>query len=124
MTKKETALIKEIVNLYSAFVKETSELIDDVKKATAMSLQKTLKLRKGEIILINDDGSLEVETKEPNTRRKLMIKEEKEKEDKLLLNGREVTAEELQRQRESIKNQKGARLEEVSKGNFRLRLHG
>jgi biopolymer transport protein ExbD len=41
---------------------------------------------------------------------------------KVLLNGREVTEDELQRQREAIKKQKGARLVEVSENNFRLRL--
>ena len=43
---------------------------------------------------------------------------------KLTLNGREVTAEELQRQKEAAEKQKGARLEEVSTGNFRIRLNG
>jgi len=46
-----------------------------------------------------------------------------QKPDKVTLNGREITSAELEHQREAIKNQKGARLEEVSKGNFRLRLH-
>ena len=44
--------------------------------------------------------------------------------DKVTLNGREVTKEELERQREAVKNQKGAKLEEVSEGNYRLRING
>jgi len=43
---------------------------------------------------------------------------------KIVLNGKEVTVEELNRQREAIKNQKGARLVEVSEGNFQIRLQG
>ena len=44
--------------------------------------------------------------------------------EKLTLNGRDITAEEFERQKEAIKDQKGARLEEVSKGNYRLHLNG
>ena len=44
--------------------------------------------------------------------------------EKLTLNGKDITAEELQRQREAVKNQTGAELKEISKGNFRLRLNG
>ena len=52
-----------------------------------------------------------------------MPEKEKMESEKITLNGRDVTAEELDRQREAIKNQKGAKLEEVSNGNFRLRLN-
>jgi len=38
------------------------------------------------------------------------------------LNGREVSQEELQRQKEAAAAQKGAKLEEVSKGNYKMRL--
>ena len=38
------------------------------------------------------------------------------------LNGREVSQEELQRQKEAAAAQKGAKLEEVSKGNDKMRL--
>jgi len=51
-----------------------------------------------------------------------MSENEKSESEKITLNGREVTSEELERQREVVKNQKGARLEEVSKGNYCLRL--
>ena len=44
-------------------------------------------------------------------------------QEKLTLNGRSITSNELQRQREAAQKQKGARLEEVSKGNFRLHLN-
>ena len=46
------------------------------------------------------------------------------KPSKVTLNGRETTMDEINRQREAIKNQKGAKLEEVSEGNFKLRLNG
>jgi len=51
------------------------------------------------------------------------MSEKQEENEKLTLNGRDVTAEELQHQREAIKNQKGARLVEVTKGNYRLHLN-
>jgi hypothetical protein len=50
--------------------------------------------------------------------------ETEKKDQDITLNNRKITEEELQRQREAVQNQKGARLEEVSKGNFRLRLNG
>jgi hypothetical protein len=53
----------------------------------------------------------------------MTIENKNEGQEKLTLNGRGVTAEELLRQQEAVQNQKGARLEEVSKGNFRLRLN-
>jgi hypothetical protein len=52
-----------------------------------------------------------------------MVDKKDEEQKKLTLNGRDVTVEELQRQREFIQNQKGTRFEEVSKGNFRLHLN-
>ena len=42
--------------------------------------------------------------------------------EKIILNGREVSEEEFQRQKEATEKQKGAKLEEVSKGNYRIRL--
>jgi hypothetical protein len=46
----------------------------------------------------------------------------KESQDMVRLNGREVTREELLRQREAAAKQKGADLKEVSKDDFRMRL--
>jgi hypothetical protein len=121
MGKQDTRLIKEIVSEYMGFVKRTSVLVDEVKRATVISLKKVLKLEDGDSITVNEDGSLEIETKE-NYKENVMPEKKDENQEKLTLNGRDVTAEELQRQREAAQNQKGTRLEEVSKGNFRLRL--
>jgi len=63
MDKKDTLLIKKIVSEYTSFVQETSVMFDEVKKATVLALKKVLKLENGETVLINSDGSLEVETK-------------------------------------------------------------
>jgi hypothetical protein len=53
-----------------------------------------------------------------------MPEDKSQNPDKVILNGREITAEELERQKESAKNQKGARLTEISEGKFQLRLNG
>jgi len=121
MSNKDTLLIRKITTEYLEFMKKTSALINETKRATSLALKKALKLQDGDSILIKEDGSLEiipVGSKEDN-----MPENENKDSKKLTLNGREVTAEELERQREAIKNQKGARLEEVSNGNFRLRLN-
>ena len=46
----------------------------------------------------------------------------KEQKETVILNGREVSKEELEKQKEAAAAQKGAKLEEVSKGNYRMRL--
>ena len=45
-----------------------------------------------------------------------------EQKETVTLNGREVSKEELEKQKEAAAAQKGAKLEEVSKGNYRMRL--
>jgi hypothetical protein len=119
--KKNTKLIKKIVREYISFTRKTSGLINEAKRATVLSLKKMLNLNEGDIILINEDGSLEIETKN-NDKENNMLKITNGEKENLTLNGRDVSEDELQRQREAVENQKGARLEEVSKNNFRLRL--
>ena len=46
----------------------------------------------------------------------------KEQKETVILNGREVSKEELEKQKEAAAAQKGANLEEASKGNYRMRL--
>ena len=46
----------------------------------------------------------------------------KEQKETVILNGREVSKEELEKQKEAAAAQKGAKLEEVNKGNYRMRL--
>ena len=121
MSNKDTQLIRKITTEYLAFLKETSNFINETKRATSLALKKVLKLQDGDSILIKEDGSLEIIPaghEEDN-----MAENESKESKKLTLNGREIAADELERQREAIKNQKGARLEEVSNGNFRLRLN-
>jgi len=126
METQEMKVAKKIVREHLRFMRTASDQIEEAKRATVLSLQKVLKLEAGDAVLIKEDGSFEIETRKQ--REKAMSEKvnenKKERNEKLTLNGREVTAEELQRQREAVQNQKGARLEEVTKGNFRLRLKG
>ena len=121
MNSKDTQLIRKITTEYIDFIKRTNILVNETKRATILALKEVLKLQDGDSILINEDGSVEVIP--AGTGKEDNMPENKDSE-KLTLNNREVTAEELNRQREAIKNQEGARLEEVSKGNFRLHLNG
>jgi lipase chaperone LimK len=122
MNHKNTLLIRKITSEYIDFMKKTSALIEETKRATVLALKKVLKLEDGDSILINEDGSLDIKTVCKNEEG-IMPEDKKQNSDKLTLNGREVTSEEFDRQREAAENQKGTRLEEVSKGNFRLHLN-
>jgi len=63
MDKQETMLIKRITHEYVDFMKKTSGLVDEVKRATVFSLKKALKLEDGSSIYVNEDGSLDIELK-------------------------------------------------------------
>jgi translation initiation factor IF-3 len=47
-----------------------------------------------------------------------------ESKDTVRLNGREMTRDDFQRQKEAAKNQKGVDLKEISKDDFKMRLKG
>lgn len=55
-------------------------------------------------------------------RRTNKMENTEEQKETVILNGREVSKEELEKQKEAAAAQKGAKLEEVSKGNYRMRL--
>lgn len=55
-------------------------------------------------------------------RRTNKMENTEEQKETVTLNGREVSKEELEKQKEAAAAQKGAKLEEVSKGNYRMRL--
>jgi ribosomal protein L14 len=63
MNKYSVKLIKKIVTEYTDFVKKTENMVKDVKKATIISLKKVMKLKDGDIIHLDRDGSLEIESK-------------------------------------------------------------
>jgi hypothetical protein len=63
MNKQDTLLAKKIAAEYISFTRKTSRMIEEVKRATIFSLKKVLKLKDGDIILIKEDGSLEIEEK-------------------------------------------------------------
>jgi hypothetical protein len=121
--RQSILLIRKITGEYVNFMKTTSVLVKDVKRATVFALKKTLKLKDGELVLINEDGSVDITPVNKNEE-ETMPEDKGRNSEKAVLNGREVTLEELERQKEAAKLQKGARLEEVSKGNFRLHLNG
>ena len=121
MNRNDTLLIKKITNEYLSFMKRTKSLVQETKRATTIALKKILKLQDGDQVLINDDGSFEIV--DINCKEDIMTEDKNRDSDKLTLNGREVTADELKRQKEAAELQKGAKLEELSKGNFRIRLN-
>ena len=120
MTNKDALFIRKITSEYVSFMERTNGLIEETRRATVLTLKKALELEDGDQILIKDDGSIEVEKcKECG-----MPENKKESlPDRITLNGRETTMDEINRQREAIKDQRGAKLEEVSKGNFKLRVN-
>ena len=125
MDDRKFEFTRIIVNEYISFLKKTTEAVNEAKRATSILLKKVLNLQDGEVVLIEEDGSIEIESNNNQSNRSYdMTENDKEnKEIKLTLNGREVSEEELLQQKEAIKNQKGAKLEEVTQGNFRLHLN-
>jgi len=120
MTTKEDKVAKAIVKEYVNFIKKTANNVNDVKKVTAHALKKVMGLNDGDCILIKDDCSVDILPKGED-----MADEKKEENapEKITLNGREVTSEELERQKKISEKQEGVELKEVSKGNYRMRLN-
>jgi hypothetical protein len=56
--KNEIAL--KIVRDYNAFIKETQEGINETRRATMLSLKKLLDLQDGDVIEIQEGGTLKV----------------------------------------------------------------
>lgn len=52
------------------------------------------------------------------------MEEKEEKTENLTLNGKPISREELEKQKEIAKSQKGVKLEEVAKGQFSMRILG
>ena len=61
MNRRDTSLIKKITCEYIDFVKKTNAAIEETRKATVIALEKALNLNNGDKILINEDGSIEIE---------------------------------------------------------------
>ena len=51
---------REIVHEYNVFVKETRAKMDEVRRATSISLKKLLKLADGDVIEIQDDDTFKI----------------------------------------------------------------
>jgi hypothetical protein len=49
---------KNIVREYNKFIKETKSKVDEVKKATMLSLKQLLNLSNGDVLVVYKDGNL------------------------------------------------------------------
>lgn len=49
---------KYIVREYNKFIKETKSKVDEVKKATMLSLKQLLNLSNGDVLVVYKDGNL------------------------------------------------------------------
>ena len=49
---------KNIVREYNKFIKETKSKVDEVKKATMLSLKQLLNLSNGDVVVVYKDGNL------------------------------------------------------------------
>ena len=117
-TKAREKLIKD----FDKAISKLDNTVAEQRQATILLLKKALNLSDGDEIRLFSDGHYEIIS---NSRRTEM-EENKTTEEKetVTLNGREVSKEEFERQKEAAASQKGAKLEEVSKGNYKMRLQG
>lgn len=120
--------IKIILQEYSAFMRElkvhhekTLRVLyeieasqEELQVGTSLAVKKFLNLDEGDQIHIKENGEYTVEKKE--------AKMANENDTPVTLNGREVTSEKLEEQKKFAESQSGTKLEEVKKGDFRLRL--
>jgi flagellar motor switch protein FliM len=51
---------RKIVHEYNVFMKETRTKIDEIRRATMISLKKLLKLKDGDVIEIQEDDTLKI----------------------------------------------------------------
>lgn len=109
-TRTREKLIKDFENSISKLDKTVAEQ----RQATVLLLKKTLKLEEGDEIILKSNGEYTI------VRGNKMV--ENKTEEKITLNGREITKEEFLRQKEAAATQKGVKLEEVSPNNFKMHL--
>jgi len=58
--EKDNLAARSIAREYVKFVKNNTKALEEVKRATVLALKKIMKLKDGDVILIKEDGSLEV----------------------------------------------------------------
>lgn len=105
-----------IVREYVSFVKESHRILHDTQRAAILAMGKIAGLDNGDVVEVHEDGSYIITKKEEN-----MTGETGDKEH-ITLNGREVSKDELERQREAANTQKGVKLEETAPGTYRMRM--
>lgn len=110
---RNSVVAQYVIEEYRKFLKETDGYVQEVKRATVLTLGKLLNLADGDIVSIHPDGSFDIVKKEASMENGSETK---------TLNGRAVTSEELERQKKIAEKQNGAKLEEVTQNNFRLHL--
>ena len=113
-TRTREKLIKDFENSISKLDKTVAEQ----RQATILLLKKTLNLQEGDEIILKGNGEYTI----VRGNNKMEENKTEKIEEKIILNGREITKEELQRQKEAAATQKGVKLEEVSPNNFRMHL--
>lgn len=113
---RRDACMRLVAREYVSFVKKSRETLRDARRAAILAMGRIAGLKDGDEVEVRDDGSYKIIRREGRMDRDIG------KDGALTLNGREVTREELERQREAASSQKGARLEETSPGKFQMRL--
>lgn len=117
ISKAQDKRMRAIVHEYVSFVKESRQIAHDTQRAAILAMGKIAGLNDGDIVEVYEDGSYKI------TRQEKSMKDGKAKDGSgVTLNGRTVTKEELERQREAARKQKGAKLEEAAPDTFRMRL--
>lgn len=117
ISQAQDECMRAIVHEYVSFVKESHQIVHDTQRAAILAMGKIAGLNDGDVVEVHEDGSYKI------TRQEESMKDDKAKDGSgITLNGRTVTKEELERQREAARKQKGAKLEETAPNTFRMRL--
>lgn len=116
--KESTKAREKLVQDFDKAIAKLDNIVAEQRQATILLLKKALNLKDGDEIRLFSDGRYEL----LGIRRTNRMENTEEQKETVTLNGREVSKEELEKQKEAAAAQKGAKLEEVSKGNYRMRL--
>lgn len=116
--KESTKAREKLVQDFDKAIAKLDNIVAEQRQATILLLKKALNLKDGDEIRLFSDGRYEL----LGIRRTNRMENTEEQKETVTLNGREVSKEELEKQKEAAAAQKGVKLEEVSKGNYRMRL--
>ncbi|MGL5913557.1 MAG: hypothetical protein ACRCZB_05275 [Bacteroidales bacterium] len=111
--KTSTKTREKIISDFQKSIESLDKVVLEQRQATSILLKKALNLSDGDLLKIKEDGTFSIE-KGGNM----------EKKEQITLNGKVITKEELEKQKEMATTQKGAKLVEVSKNNYTLHLKG